>query len=676
MKKILCVLLGAVCAVSCILSGCAKKEEKPVVTQPQPVEIADTDIVLAGNGSTAYTIVIPEHADTCEEYASQEMELLFEEATGADIAVVRDTGRSFSADDKVISLGETTVKQGAGLDVAAAGLNADGYRIKRYGNTVVIAGVNVQGTLYGTYEFLKHEFGFETYMPDEVYLEHKDTVYLKDFDYSDEPDFLGRNYDGLVMDSAQFAGRMRSTNTLTTDERFGDAASTVRAFGGLVCDNAINSVLPKNEYQEAHPGWYDYTANQICLSYEDRMGIDLKSVEETSEDSVVKNYVEGLIELIEADTRGAYIIGIGENDNRGYCNCTKCQELLKEAGNKQSALWIRFANRVIEMLEEWKERQPEYKDREFEYIVLAYGASQYAPVVDDGNGGWKLAAEWAKPDPRIMIEFIPQGACFYHSLFDSDCSMNASYALEWEKWHSDALWDDDDPHFMIYDYVTCYRNFLPFFDNFNVRQETYQVYYESGVTSVMATSTTHQKFSSMSDLRNYLEMKLQWNVYEDMPTLIDNFMTNVYKQAAPYMKEYFNRLRTNMAVKEQEFIANGQPFHLDMYDATPYQYSTTVYSKAFVEELMGLLDRAYAAFDDIRDPVEREKMQLRITKESFCLRYIILLNYGEYYDITAPEYEEMVLQWEKDSSTLGATWSKEGVGIADTIAAFKSDISG
>ena len=58
------------------------------------------------------------------------------------------------------------------------------------------------------------------------------------------------------------------------------------------------------------------------------------------------------------------------------------------------------------------------------------------------------------------------------------------------------------------------------------------------------------------------------------------------------------------------------------------------------------------------------------------LRYIILLNYGEYYDITAPEYEEMVLQWEKDSSALGATWSKEGVGIADTIAAFKSDISG
>ena len=104
MKKILCVLLGAVCAVSCILSGCAKKEEKPVVTQPQPVEIADTDIVLAGNGSTAYTIVIPEHADTCEEYASQEMELLFEEATGADIAVVRDTGRSFSSYHNVISL--------------------------------------------------------------------------------------------------------------------------------------------------------------------------------------------------------------------------------------------------------------------------------------------------------------------------------------------------------------------------------------------------------------------------------------------------------------------------------------------------------------------------------------------------------------------------------------------
>ena len=165
MKKIFCVILCAVCAASCLLAGCEKQDDP--ISQPQLAEIADTDIVLAENGATGYQIVIPENADACEEYAAQELELLFEEATGADIAVVRDAGMTFDESKKVISLGETSIKQGSRLDVAA-GLNADGYRIKRYGNTVVIAGVNVQGTLYGVYEFLKYEFGFETYMPDEV----------------------------------------------------------------------------------------------------------------------------------------------------------------------------------------------------------------------------------------------------------------------------------------------------------------------------------------------------------------------------------------------------------------------------------------------------------------------------------------------------------------------------
>ena len=124
MKKIFCVLLCAVCAASCLLAGCEKQDDP--IPQPQPAEIADTDILLAENGATGYQIVIPENADACEEYAAQELELLFEEATGADIAVVRDTGMTFDESEKVISLGETSIKQGSGLDVAAAGLNADG----------------------------------------------------------------------------------------------------------------------------------------------------------------------------------------------------------------------------------------------------------------------------------------------------------------------------------------------------------------------------------------------------------------------------------------------------------------------------------------------------------------------------------------------------------------------
>ena len=41
-------------------------------------------------------------------------------------------------------------------------------------------------------------------------------------------------------------------------------------------------------------------------------------------------------------------------------------------------------------------------------------------------------------------------------------------------------------------------------------------------------------------LKEYLTAKLQWNVNQDMDTLIDNFFTNYFKNASVSMKNFFD----------------------------------------------------------------------------------------------------------------------------------------
>lgn len=646
------------------LNAC-KVTENPILPN-EPT--ADTDIVLAENSSTDYSIVIPAEADECEKYASEELALFFKNATEANIPIVTDSGRSFNEADKVISLGETTIKNESGLAVTEDELNIDGFKIQRYGNTVIIDGVSTQGTLYGVYEFLSQEFEFEPYTADVIHINKTtEKVFLKNFNFADEPDFIVRDADGNTISNGVFAGRMRVTVNKTNDDKFGNASPFKKAFGGIIYDNAINTVLPPETYKVLHPDWYEYTGGQICLTYEDRVGISTED-----ENSVVHNYVERMKEMILENYElgyNGYIVSFVENDNVAYCRCPTCQSKKAEAGGRQSALFILFANRCIDLLEEWKETQPQIADREFEYAVFAYHDTIYAPVDVDENGGYKLTVDWAKPHEKMVIYFCPINSCHYHSYFDQSCRMNSLFGPEWEKWH--AICDK----FYIYDYVTCYNNYLPFFDNFNVRQYNLQTYYEGGVSVLVSQGTTGQNFSSMSDLRTYLDCKLMWDVYADVPTLINNFMENVYQQAAPYMTEYFNLLRSNMKAKEVEFNASGNDFHLDMYGSTPYQYSTQVYSKAFIETLMDLLDKAYASYSDIEDDIVREQKQQYITKESFCLRYVILCNYGQYYDINGPAYAEMVKQWQNDSVALGATLHREYTNIGVILEEFLSKIS-
>ena len=149
----------------------------------------ETGLYLFKDGTSDYSIVIPEHAGEKEIQAKDELVDFFKKSTGHTLNVINDRDISYNTNAKYISIGHTKIFDGSGIQVSREELNRDGFKIKRQGNLLIIAGFNDIGSLYGTYRFMNYSFGFRAYSVDEVYYEKKTEIPLVDFDEINVPDF-------------------------------------------------------------------------------------------------------------------------------------------------------------------------------------------------------------------------------------------------------------------------------------------------------------------------------------------------------------------------------------------------------------------------------------------------------------------------------------------------------
>lgn len=94
--------------------GCNKNPDGNVDGNGDNVNF--TDFVLAEKGKSEYSIIIPENASEYETFAAEELRNLFLEATGAQLAIYSDKGRTFSDSAKYISISDTEVLKGSGVE--------------------------------------------------------------------------------------------------------------------------------------------------------------------------------------------------------------------------------------------------------------------------------------------------------------------------------------------------------------------------------------------------------------------------------------------------------------------------------------------------------------------------------------------------------------------------------
>lgn len=64
---------------------------------------------MVKDGKTSYKVVVPEIETQSVSYAKSELSRFFKEATGIDLKFVKDTGLTHNAENRYISLGDTSL---------------------------------------------------------------------------------------------------------------------------------------------------------------------------------------------------------------------------------------------------------------------------------------------------------------------------------------------------------------------------------------------------------------------------------------------------------------------------------------------------------------------------------------------------------------------------------------
>ncbi|MBO5480648.1 MAG: DUF4838 domain-containing protein [Clostridia bacterium] len=635
-KKLFALALSALTAFSFVACGgeasSSQDNSSSESVEQEESTFADTNVSLAENRTTAYKIVISGEASTAMVYAANEMQRYIEYSTGAKMEIVKDsTIQSATSADYYISIDRTDLLQNCDVTFEFSELGRDGYKIVRRDNTVYICGGKETGSAFGVYEFLEHQIGYQCYTYDEIDYDTYETLKLKDFGtYVDTPDFAERYMDGMM--------RVGESDTAWR-HRFVDEYGTYDYYTNLGTKTWVgNSGHSLTHFRQSLPkepvGWFS-TNEQPCLT-----NTDLQQA-----------FADWLITQLKAKP-DAYIVGLGHEDSHlAWCKCAPCQQ---EAGTYKSGYYVRFCNKIIQIIEAWREEN--CPEREWIYSMFAYSLTTNAPVIENEDGSFSVIDESCKMHEKLYIRLAPSGMCYGHDLYDVNCTINVSTSRSMKTWL--ALTNN----VMVWTYTACYGLYLPFFNNFDTIQSNLRDFKDMGTTNLFIEENSGNNLTSFGYLRCYLYGKLSWDTELNVSELIDNFFINYYKEAEPYMRELFNLYRTYFAAMN---VDSDNKLH---WKAT-YVLSDR-FSRNLIEQALDILDQAMAVCDKVEDEETAQKLRNRILAESICIRWVKLAAYEDYgYDMS--EFDALLAEFERDVIALDVRRVAEATSMADWLASLK-----
>lgn len=555
----------------------------------------DSTITLCENGTSAYKVVLPTDASTALQWAANELITFVEKATGVRLPIVQEStlAAGVTTAEKLISIGETELFKATGTTVTQAELTTDGYKIINDENTVFICGNTDWGTSFGTLEFLHHQVGYESYTADEIAYEKSDVLMLKNFGtYIDVPAFEARAMDGIANYDYNTSYRNRIVGFYGSGEaRYGGNKKSHWIPGP---DHTMQMILPESTY-----GDFYNPSTQMCFSRED----------------ILEAMYENLIRLIEERPEG-YIINVGAEDGKGYCECSTCTEEI--AKYKISGYFVRFMNKLIEKIEAWKKEN--CPDRYLIYCSFAYGGT-LEPPTEEVNGEYVVLDESCIPHEKLYMK-ITGSSCVMHTMDNPNCTQNMNLSKYFYGWNSIC------PRLMVWDYAANYLCYLPFHNDIDHIQSSYQFYKEMGVINVFTEMNSAGSITSFGFLREYLRGKCMWNPDQNVEELIDNFFAAYYKDTAPLMRRVFDLYRSHFRALDYTSINGHQQISTLVY------LNTTLWPRNVVDSARKLLEEALDVCDNMQDQDTASKLRIRVEEELVCLELLQVLFYDEYgYDM-------------------------------------------
>ncbi len=645
MKKIAKILVSFILSLSTVfVAGCSLFEKEP------EGGYEDTGIVLAENGKTDYTVVIPEKPSVYEEFAASELQLRFKEATGAELPLIYDNDEKavYSESAKLISISDTKVQKASGVTADYATYRRSGARMVTKGSCVILTGASEQGALYAVYDFLNVLFNYEYFDIDTYTLTEKERVTLPKLDESNIPDMDYRIYS----DYRQFPN---------------DGGSIYEAYrmklqwhddGWAVGGHAVDVILPYTTYavQQGHYDWYDshgphWVSNsqawcQLCYTNEDMR----------------KEFVERTKTLL-TQYPDATLMGFGQSDVNSWCECENCtavtEKYAHEGMSARGAITQTiFVNKVIEEIEEWI--AVEYPGRQVRYMVFAYHQTITAPAHKDENGN-----------------YIPNGSengdysmKLHDKVYVSYADIYANRNLTWRDNPAVAenlkAWAACTKGIQIYEYAADAANYLLPYDGIQVFAENYRFAKELGFSEYFHEGAGNGTASGFTGLRYYVSSKLMWDTSLDVNELISKYINACYGPAADEMQEFYDILRTRLSFLRKQY-GFGNMVLSSIVNATHWPRTVLL---SYYE----MFDKMYEDIEYLKyvDAEEYEKIFRKIKIEELFVDFVNLSCYLGYY--TTEEKVQRIDEFEENCSKYSAKYLGSGKDLANLVASWRASI--
>ena len=451
---------------------------------------------LATSAMQDWHIIVSDDATVSEQYASEEFQKWFNQATRLTLPL------NTQHENSNTNRGQITIS-------ASTDLGDEDIEITVESGQIQISGGRPRGTLYAVYQFLEELVGIRfltaehTHVPDAAALE------IPCGGYSYSPPFSFRwSYYRENSEVPAFAAK-RKVNTVTDAENLGGKTQQ------QLINHSFHALVPYGTYGERHPEYYalvDGKRDTNTHGGGPQLCVTNPEVIEVAAESAIRQL---------SDRPEATNISVSQADTAAYCRCETC-EALNEAKDSPMGSQLIFVNAVAERIE-----------REHPHVkvgTLAYWYTRKPPKT-------------VTPRHNVQIQLCSIECCTHHAIDNPDCEQNQAFCqdtIEWGKICND-IW--------IWNYNTNFRSYDLPFPNLRSIAPNVRYFLRNNAKGVFMQANGNGLTGEFSDLRNYLISHLIWNPYLDADTLLTEFVNLHYEAAAPPILEYITFLHDNVEAR-------------------------------------------------------------------------------------------------------------------------------
>ncbi len=640
MKKRLFVFASLIAALS--LGSCSSsssgggKQEGP--------EVIPDKYIMENNVST-YSLVLSKNPQAKETFAASEFTYFMKLATNYAFPVLNE--KEVREGQHYISLGVTEQFKAnfPNYDYSILDGTQSGYFISTKDENIYIVcsdDFSGDGVLYGVYDLLEDFIDYRYYHDTEIYYEEKSTINLIDYKQT----FVNYSYDMRSISTVYtytndlHSRRMRLINNSRGSEwmRATYGHSQIQKILGPWM---IDTNDPQGRtYGQSHPDWF--TDPNMPKPSSGGMMID-NCLNWCAGPEIERVVADKLIQFIQAEPLAKFIMCAQEDNSSTCISLPGVQEALDTwAKGSYTALQIYFMNHVIDLVDEWAQKN--CPERELQFVIFAYHTTLEPPLDSNGNPVIKL-------HDKLRIYIAPIRAN-YSAPFTSPLNKDTYRIFEgWDKVAHGKL--------ITYLYDLNYRMYFVNFNNFGSCGGIYQELLKYGIKYIMTQGVSDSNAPCFDELRVYCEAKLMRDVSLNYDDLAYDFIEQYYKDVAPQLKDFYDMLRNRYSYYQTLVnpSSGGTTGNID---------NTALYPLTFVRQMDLKLKEAFTAIEGYKniDPEYYNLLYTRIMKENLEVIYLKVKLYSDYFITEVEELKETFYFY---ANYFGITKVGEGIPIEGAL---------